>query len=579
MGGDAWVRDRALDPRPVPVRAADRGGDAVSRAPSSGGERSARGGLGTVRDRAARKVLSADAGRTRGARGAGGELAEVDACGEPRGACGTGARMSRRETPLWRRYSRFWGADPVRDVDDELDFHLEMRVRDLVRTGLSERDAHERAAAEFGNVTRVRAQMTEIGTRRARNERRTRNFENLVADVRYAVRHFRRTPLSTLTMIVVLALGIGTNVVLFTVLNSLATMPAPGIARDESLVRIRGAMRMKSVAGVQSRLLSWPEVQEYAARADLFTGVAAYANTTAVVNTGDATTPPMTASVIYAAPNYFSILDVHAALGNAPAAEPNVMRMTTSPGAMISHAMWQQKFGGAPDVIGRVLRINDIPTEIVGVAPPRVLGAGGAGAMAAWLPLAAYPLLEKRTAAGFISYDSMFLSAAARLRPGVTPKAATPIVAGIGARAFRLKDGAAAQVTESEVTLAQGATGSADAVPMLAMNHRVGDRAGQLLSTAASGAFALLILLITCTNVSALMVGLAVARRKEIGVRLSLGAPRTRLIRQLLTESVLLALVAAAIGLLVTAVGIRMIGTTLEDVQLVVDWRVTLATC
>jgi putative ABC transport system permease protein len=91
--------------------------------------------------------------------------------------------------------------------------------------------------------------------------------------------------------------------------------------------------------------------------------------------------------------------------------------------------------------------------------------------------------------------------------------------------------------------------------------------------------FALLILLITCTNVSALMVGLAVARRREIGVRLSLGAPRTRLIRQLLTESVLLALIAAAVGLVATTLGIQLIGATLEDVQLVVDWRVTTATC
>lgn len=84
---------------------------------------------------------------------------------------------------------------------------------------------------------------------------------------------------------------------------------------------------------------------------------------------------------------------------------------------------------------------------------------------------------------------------------------------------------------------------------------------------------------IACTNVSALIVGLAVARRRDIGVRLSLGAPRTRLIRQLLTESVLLALVAAAVGLFVTTAGIRLIGSALEDVQLVVDGRVTIATC
>jgi hypothetical protein len=114
---------------------------------------------------------------------------------------------------------------------------------------------------------------------------------------------------------------------------------------------------------------------------------------------------------------------------------------------------------------------------------------------------------------------------------------------------------------------------------MLASNSRVSQRADLLVSAAAAGGFALLVLLITCTNVSALLVGLAVARRREIGVRLSLGAPRGRLVRQLLTESVLLALVAAAVGLLATAAGIRLLGAALGDMQLVVDGRVTAATC
>lgn len=292
------------------------------------------------------------------------------------------------------------------------------------------------------------------------------------------------------------------------------------------------------------------------------------------------TSAPIGASLIYATSNYFSILNVRPALGTEPAAEPNVMQMTTSPTAIISDAMWKQKFGGAREVIGRIVRINDFPVEIVGVAPPRFIGTGGSGAMTMWLPLAAYPVLQKRTTAAFISSDSMFLTAVARLRPGITTKTATPIVASLAARAFRPgQAGSATSVANSDVMLAQSETGSADVVPMLASNSHVSDRTDLLISGAASGGFALLVLLITCTNVSALMVGLAVARRREIGVRLALGASRTRLIRQLLTESVLLALIAAAVGLFVTTVGIRLVGATLEDVQLVVDWRVTIATC
>ena len=107
-----------------------------------------------------------------------------------------------------------------------------------------------------------------------------------------------QTPTQTITIVVVLSLGIGTNVLLITVLNSLATMPAPGITRDESLVRIRGIMRMEGMSGEHARLLSWPEVQEYSARSDLFSGVSAYAEASAVVNKGERTSAPKTADQI-----------------------------------------------------------------------------------------------------------------------------------------------------------------------------------------------------------------------------------------------------------------------------------------
>jgi predicted permease len=458
------------------------------------------------------------------------------------------------------------------DLRAEMQAHLEMETDENIRRGMRPREARRLAMIASGGL----AQAAE----RVREQRGLPWIEGIAADARYAVRHFRRTPLSTVTMVLVLSLGLGTNVVLFTVMNSLATQPPPGIARDEALVHIRGTMRTKGIGGGSERLMSWPEVREYAGRTELFSSVAAHADETAVVDVGDAAPAPVTTSLIYTTANYFGILNVRPALGTEPAAEPDPTRMTTSPTAMISHAMWRQKFGGAREVIGRVVRVNDVPVQIVGVAPPRFIGTGGSGAVTMWVPLAAYPLLQKRTPAAFISPDSLFLAAVARLRPGVTTKTATPVVARLAERASRAgRDGSATSGANSGVAPAQDETGSADVVPMLASNYRVGDRRDQLVSAAASGGFALLVLLITCTNVSALMVGLAVARRREIGVRLSLGAPRRRLIRQLLTESVLLALIAGAVGLLVTAAGIRLVGAALEDVQLVVDWRVTIATC
>lgn len=457
------------------------------------------------------------------------------------------------------------------DLGAEMQAHLDMETDENIRRGMEPREARRRAMLASGGLTQAAESV--------REQRGLPWLESVVADTRYAVRQFRRTPMSTIAMILVLSLGIGTNVVLFTLLNSLATLPAPGIARDDTLVRIRGTMQTTGISAIQPRLLSWPEVQEYAGRMDLFSSVAAHADETAVVSSGDETST-ITVRLIYTTANYFSVLDIRPALGTEPDAEPGDLRLTTSPTAMISYTLWQQRFGGTRDVIGRTLRINDVPIEIAGVAPPRFAGTDDGRGMTMWIPLAAYPQLQKRTTAVFISHDSMFLRAVARLRPGMTTAAATSIVAGMAERAFDVGQGSASsQVTGTDVMLAQDETGSADVVPMLASNSRVSSRTDMLVSAAAAGGFALLILLITCMNVSALMVGLAVARRREIGVRLSLGAPRRRLVRQLLTESILLAFIAAAVGLVVTAVGIRLIGTALEDVQLVVDWRVTAATC
>lgn len=457
------------------------------------------------------------------------------------------------------------------DLRAEMEAHLEMAIDENLRRGMAPDEARRQAMLASGGLTQAAERVAE--------QRGVPWIESVSADLRYALRHFRRTPLSTATMVVVLSLGIGTNVVLFTVLNSLATMPAPGIARDESVVRIRGTTHRTELPGADGRPMSWPEVREYVGRTDLFSSVAAYADETAALKTGDASSP-IAVRVIYTTSNYFSTLNVPPALGTEPAAEPDVTRMTTAPTAMISDAMWQRQFGGARDVIGHTVRVNDVSVEIVGVAPPRFLGTDGGGAMAMWVPLAAYPLLQKRTTAAFISYDSTFLSAAARLRPGITRNAAAPIVASMADRAFRLEQiRAAAHGTGAGVGARQFETGSADVVPMLASNGRVSERSDLRISGALAGGFALLALLITCTNVGGLLVGLAVARRREIGVRLSLGAPRARLIRQLLTESVLLAFVAAAIGLFVTTLGIRLIGARLDDVQLMVDWRVTIGTC
>jgi predicted permease len=446
------------------------------------------------------------------------------------------------------------------DLRAEMEAHLAMASDEFLRRGMTPADARRQALLAAGNLTQAEEAV--------RAERALPWVETVAADARFAARQWRRAPLATLTMLLVLALGIGTSVVLFTILDSLATRPSPGLARDAATVRIRGTVQPTEATAAQSRLLSWPEVEAYAARTDLFSSVAAHADESATAVLGDASAGPIPVSVVYYSADYFATLNVRPQVGTTPSREPDVTRLSTAPTAMISHAFWNQQFGGAPDVIGRTMRINGSPVQIVGVAPPRFLGTEGGSSLTVWIPLAAYPLLQQRTGGVFLSPDSLFLNAAARLASGITAESATPVVAVLAAQT------AAATVGAAATARAIGA----DVVPMLASNARIGDRTDQLVSGVSAAGFALLVLLITCTNVSALMVGLAASRRREVGVRLALGAPRRRLIRQLLTESVLLALVAAGLGLLATAAGIQVFGAALDDVQLVVDWRIALAT-
>ena len=450
------------------------------------------------------------------------------------------------------------------DLQAEMEVHIEMATDEYLRRGMQPEDARRRARVEAGGLTQA--------AERAREQRGLPWMEILGADIRYAIRHFVRTPLSTVTMVLVLSLGLGTSVLLFAVMNSVARLPPPGIAQDAALVRIRGTVRTDGGFAAESRRLSWPEVQAYAARADLFTTVAAEASEPIALSVSDPSSA-VSATALFVSANYYGMLGIRPALGTVPMADPNVLQSTTSPTAMISHAMWMRRFGGASDVIGQTIRLNDVPVRIVGVAPERFIGTSGAGAMTLWVPLNAYPQIQKRTSASLASPDSMFLTAVARLRAGVLPSMASPEVATLAARVALTPRG------ETDLNIGGPRIVGAEIVPLLASNDRIGDRRDAMISEGTAIGFAMLILLITCTNVSALMVGLATARRREIGVRLSLGAPRARLIRQLLTESIVLAVAAAAVGLLATAAGIRLLGSLLVDVQLVIDWRVTLATC
>ena len=476
-----------------------------------------------------------------------------------------------RRLYLWFR-SLFLRTRLAREMREEMGLHIERATARYIARGMSPVDAAKAARREFGNFDYIEEA--------ARDARGKRWVDAVRGDLRFAVRHFRRTPLATVTMVLVLALGIGVNVALFTVFNSLWTIPGPGIPRNESLVRIRGIDVSARFGQVQLRAMSYGEVLEYARQEQLFSAVAARTSAAALFATADPDRAAITGSAVHVSDNYFDLLNVRPALGRVWSAMPLNADPTTVLTAVISHATWERIFDSAPDVVGQTLRVNDVPATVVGVAPRGFRGGADASSrFAVWLPLAAYPIVQRSHLQVFASPDSARFWAIAQLRAGVDREQALPVIKAIAARADAAR-------TPRVATRLQGGPmrwiATADVVPMLAHNQNPRDD-GELKSIAAViGALTLLILLITCANVSSLLVGMAVSRRREIAVRLSLGAGRRRLIGQLLTESILLALTAAALGLFVFWAVMRVLISRLPEEMLdqliVFDWRAMLFT-
>ena len=461
---------------------------------------------------------------------------------------------------LWLR-SILFRARFEREMQEEMAAHLRRAAERFGRSGLPPDAARAAARREFGNVAAIKDE--------ARDARGSRGIESVLADLRYGIRHLSRTPFSAATMIVVFALGIGFNAALFIFISSLVNSPVPGMTRDDSLVRIRGIAERPGIA--IGREFSYPEYRDYAAQTALFASVAAWTSSDVVIGVGG--TPGtdgtlLSGAATFVTANYFQVLGVRPATGTSlpentsdHGGEPPLV-------AVISHALWEQRFDLAPDIVGRSLKVNDTSVTIVGVAPRRFAGARTGGSqMRVWLPFSTRPLLLG-TSIDLASYDPAFLGLAARLQPGIEPDQTLATVGAIAARTMQLTTGPQ-----------PAGRRSTDVVPMLAGNYfPPSGEVPNLLARASSLMIPLLILLVTCTNVSALQAGLAVARRREIAARLSLGAARRRIVRQLVTESVLLAVAAGALALLVIWILLRFVESSVADAVMVVDWRAILFT-
>ena len=343
----------------------------------------------------------------------------------------------------------------------------------------------------------------------------------LIQDVRYAVRTLRRTPGFTVAAVACLALGIGANTAIFSVINGVLLRPLP-FPDPAALVMVWEADPRQ---GQDRNVVSPANYLDWRAQSSVFSELGAYIDWRANLTGLDA---PVEVARAIATASFFGVLGVPAAVGRVYTVAEDV---PNGPAVVVlSHRFWQQRFGGRADAVGQRLNLDGRPFTIIGVMPD---GFGIEGSRAElWTPMALNPALNYRTLTG------RYLTTVARLKPGVSPSRAQVVM---GAIARRL------EAAHPDFNTGWGVT----VVPM--SEQVVG---GVRRSLVVLGGVVAFVLLIACANVANLLRARSTARTREMAVRSALGAGRQRVVRQLLTESVVLAVMGGALGLVLAYWGL-----------------------
>jgi predicted permease len=440
--------------------------------------------------------------------------------------------MNQHEQPAWRRYLRFWGPDVRADVDDEMNFHIEHLVAEYMAEGYDESTAARMARERFGDYGGYEQACREIGRETETRMQRKEFAGTFFQDVRFGLRQLRSNALLSLTAILTLALGIGANTTIFSVVNTVLLRPLP-YHNAERIV----------VSG-----MSYPDFRDMQQRNHVFEDMTVWASNLYTIR-GDSPDEIRGAIVN---PNFFTML-ASPVLGHGITESEQ-----GTPVAVISDGLWRRRFNASRNVLGQSIDLSGKPHTIIGVMPasfqyPDVT-------FDVWVPL---PYAMQATPLQMENRSLRIFKVVSVLKPGIALQTANSDVAVISQQLQAQYPTSNQGVVFQFQTLSSRILGTTIPLALRILLGAVG-----------------MVLLIACVNVANLLLGLTSKRSREIAVRRALGAPRTRLLRQLLTESLVLALVGGAAGVAVAAAALNVLPKIAVSVprinEVTIDMRVLL---